>query len=73
MLHNPLTPQQRRLQQLAESRAWGSFSQSEVAAIHSEAPKKRREATPPDFTPYIRWVPAGINYDSLKTIAMEGE
>lgn len=65
-----MTPQQLRLKALSESRNWGPFSQSEVAALHSEAPKKRREATRPDFIPYIRWVPAGVSLDDLKTLPM---
>lgn len=73
MLHNPLTPQQLRHRQLTESRAWGPFSDREWANLNSEAPRKRREAMPPDFTPYIRRVPADVILEDLKTVLMEGE
>lgn len=68
-----LTPQQLRHRALAESRAWGPFTDRELATLNSEAPRKRREAVPPDFTAYIRLVPADDSLEDLKTVLMEGE
>lgn len=70
---NSMTPQQVRLFHLQAGRNWGPFSQSEVAALHSEAPNRRREATQVDLSPYIRLVPADADLNALQTILMPGE
>lgn len=70
---NGMSPQQIRLFHLQAARAWGNFTHAESLTLHSEAPSRRREATPVDLSPFIRWVPADANLNELKTIAMEGE
>lgn len=70
---NGMTPQQIRLFHLQASRNWGPFSDREWAALNSEAPKRRREATPADLSAYIRLIKKDDSFENLKTILMEGE
>lgn len=70
---NGMTPQQIRLFHLQASRNWCCFTAGEWATLHSEAPKKRREASKTDLSAYIRLVPAGFNLEDLKTVQMPGE
>lgn len=68
-----MTPQQVRLFHLQASRNYGPFTAAEQATLNSEAPHKRREATAPDFTAYIRLAPAHVSLQDLKTVQMPGE
>lgn len=73
MQRNGMTPQQIRLFHLQASRAWCCFTAGEWATLNSEAPRRRREATRTDLTPYIRLVAAHEVLQDLKTVLMEGE
>lgn len=68
-----MTPQQIRLFHLQASRNYGPFTPAESAAINSMSPKKQRHATQPDFSAYVRWVPADANLNELRTIPMPEE
>jgi hypothetical protein len=70
---NGMSPQQIRLFHLQAGRAWGNFTASESATLNSEAPRRRREATPADLSPYIRMVAADVILQDLRTVAMPGE
>ena len=67
-----MTPQQKRLQILADSRAWGPFTREEQDHLDSILRTTKRQATPPDFTSVIRYAERS-EHQTLRTLQMPGE
>jgi hypothetical protein len=82
MVEEKLTPQQIRLQKLAESRNWGPFTDAEEYHLNKEAKRSRTKPSDvqrPDFSNLVRhvkdgeWVFLKVGGDYLTTIKMPGE
>jgi hypothetical protein len=82
MVEEKLTPQQIRLQKLAESRNWGPFTDAEEYQLNKEAKRSRTkpgDVQRPDFSGLVRrvtveeWRFLQAGGDYLKTIKMPSE
>jgi hypothetical protein len=71
-----MTAQQKRLQVLADSRAWGPFTHEEeefLNRIWRKRKTKPSDLRPPDFTPYLRVLQPGETLENIQTRIMPGE
>lgn len=73
-----MTEQQKRLQVLADSRAWGPFTHEEEEFLNRTFKSRKMKSEAPDYTPYIRHVSQWEwnfiqQHGYLNTAAMPGE
>jgi hypothetical protein len=66
-----MTPQQKRLQLLAESRNWGPFTDAQIAFMETPLRSSKSERTP-FYAPELVRI-AEKPFDNLQTILMPGE